>query len=120
MTLFMATYNYFYVLYCQDQSFYGGYTTDLKRRLDEHNQGIGAKYTRPAKRRPIKCLYAEAYPTKSLAMKAEYAFKKHSRQDKELFLSQQGIHAPYQDLDQAIINYQHMGEEDQHAEPKEL
>lgn len=38
----MATDQFFYVLLCNDQSFYGGYTTDLSRRLLEHNTGTGA------------------------------------------------------------------------------
>ena len=37
--------HYFYVLLCQDGSFYGGYTTEPERRLTEHNSGTGAKYT---------------------------------------------------------------------------
>ena len=40
--------HYFYVLLCQDGSFYGGYTTEPERRLTEHNSGTGAKYTRLA------------------------------------------------------------------------
>ncbi len=55
--------HYFYVLRCNDQSFYGGYTTDLSRRLLEHNKGIGAKYTRPASRRPLQMIHAESFST---------------------------------------------------------
>lgn len=44
---------YFYVLLCKDNSFYGGYTTDLTRRLKEHNEGTGAKYTHPKSRRHL-------------------------------------------------------------------
>ena len=51
---FMETNHYFYVLHCRDNTFYGGYTTDLARRLQEHNNGTGAKYTRLQKRRPVK------------------------------------------------------------------
>lgn len=78
--------HYFYVLLCRDQSFYGGYTTDLLRRLNEHNQGTGAKYTHPASRRPVKMIHAEAFATRSEATKAEAAFKKKKRKSKEQYL----------------------------------
>lgn len=86
--------SYFYVLYCKDESFYGGYTTDLIRREKEHNTGEGAKYTKPFMRRPVKMIYAEAFETRSKATKAEYAFKKQSRKKKEEFLKVQGIRFP--------------------------
>lgn len=86
--------SYFYVLYCKDASFYGGYTTDLVRREKEHNSGEGAKYTKPFMRRPVKMIYAEAFETRSEATKAEYAFKKQSRKKKEEFLKLQGIKFP--------------------------
>lgn len=78
--------HYFYVLFCADRTFYAGYTTDLKRREEEHNTGIGAKYTRPDYRRPLRMIYAEAYQTRSEAMKREAAFKKLSRPEKENYL----------------------------------
>lgn len=79
--------HYFYVLLCQDNSFYGGYTTDLNRRLNEHNTGTGAKYTHPVSRRPVKMIHAECFTTRSDATKAEAAFKKLSRKQKENYLS---------------------------------
>ncbi|MGB6178678.1 GIY-YIG nuclease family protein [Carnobacterium sp.] len=86
--------SYFYVLFCKDESFYGGYTTDLVRREKEHNTGGGAKYTKPAIRRPVKMIYAEAFNTRSEATKAEYAFKKKTRRKKEEFLEKEGIQFP--------------------------
>lgn len=83
-----ADHHYFYVLSCRDQTFYGGYTTDLIRREKEHNQGIGAKYTRPASRRPLQMIHAEAFSSRSEATKAEAAFKKLRRKDKEQYLTQ--------------------------------
>lgn len=80
------TYHYFYVLLCRDGSFYGGYTTDPKRRLKEHNAGIGAKYTRVPSRLPVKMIYTEKFITRSQATKAEYTFKKLSRTKKMAFL----------------------------------
>ena len=79
---------FFYVLECKDGTFYAGYTVDLARRLAEHNQGIGAKYTRPATRRPLKMIHFESFETKSAAMQAEAAFKKLSRTQKEKYLNQ--------------------------------
>ncbi len=78
--------HYFYVLLCKDSTFYGGYTTDLARRLNEHNQGIGAKYTKLAKRRPLQMIHAECFSTRSEAQKAEYAFKQLTRRQKETYL----------------------------------
>lgn len=73
--------HYFYVLECRDQSFYAGYTTDLLRREKEHNAGIGCKYTKS--RRPVKMIYHEDFATRSEATKAEAAFKKLTRKQKE-------------------------------------
>lgn len=78
--------HYFYVLLCKDDTFYGGYTTDLARRLNEHNQGIGAKYTKLSKRRPLQMIHAECFSTRSEAQKAEYAFKQLTRRQKETYL----------------------------------
>lgn len=78
--------HYFYVLLCKDHSFYGGYTTDLARRLTQHNEGIGAKYTRLQTRRPLTMIHAEVFESRSEATKAEAAFKKLSRRNKEIYL----------------------------------
>jgi putative endonuclease len=75
---------YFYVLKCNDDSYYGGYTTDPARRLSEHNQGIGAKYTR--NRKPVQMIHLESFESKSEAMKAESAFKKLTRPAKLRYL----------------------------------
>lgn len=87
--------SFFYVLHCKDGTFYGGYTTDLTRRLDEHNRGVGAKYTRPQRRRPLKMIYAESFESRSAATKAEAAFKKLKRKQKEQYIKQYGVHKPY-------------------------
>lgn len=86
--------SYFYVLFCKDNSLYAGYTVDLKRREKEHNSGNGAKYTRPQSRRPLKMIYAESYPTRSEATKAEAAFKKLTRPNKEKYLQENGVLLP--------------------------
>ena len=76
--------HYFYVLMCNDGSYYAGYTNDLQKRLKTHNEGKGAKYTRG--RLPVSIIYHEEFQTKQEAMKAEYAFKQLDRKKKENFL----------------------------------
>ncbi|MBS4210782.1 GIY-YIG nuclease family protein [Bacillus sp. FJAT-50079] len=80
----MKTKHFFYVLECNDGSFYGGYTVDLERRLLQHNRGKGAKYTRM--KRPVKMIYSEEFADKREAMQAEYSFKQMPRRKKEEFL----------------------------------
>lgn len=75
----------FYVLECADGTYYAGYTNDLIKRVDVHNQGKGAKYTRA--RLPVSCIYKETYETKQLAMKAEYAFKQLRKTDKITYIA---------------------------------
>lgn len=71
-----------YLLRCADGSFYAGITTDLARRLDEHNNGVaGAKYTRA--RRPVTLAWSEQAADRSAASKREYAVRKLPRADKE-------------------------------------
>ncbi|WP_427137886.1 GIY-YIG nuclease family protein [Psychrobacillus psychrodurans] len=70
----------FYVLECKDGSYYAGYTNDLVKRINVHNAGKGAKYTRA--KRPVNCIYSELYETKQEAMQAEYAFKQLTRKQK--------------------------------------
>ena len=76
-----------YVVLCYDNSFYCGITTDLVRRLKQHNGVIsgGAKYTRG--RRPCRYVYTEKAADRSAASKLEYYFKKLSRKKKEEYIS---------------------------------
>ena len=69
--------NYAYLLLCADGSLYAGWTNDLRRRLQAHNEGAGAKYTRG--RRPVRLAYAESFETKAEALKRECQFKKMRR-----------------------------------------
>ncbi|WP_426605794.1 GIY-YIG nuclease family protein [Spiroplasma endosymbiont of Glossina fuscipes fuscipes] len=87
--------HYFYVLVCADKTLYAGYTVDLVRREQEHNLGIGAKYTALSKQRPVKIIYWEEYKTRSVAMQREAAFKQLSRVDKINFLRKQNIDLPF-------------------------
>jgi len=60
-----------YIVRCQDGSYYTGITTDLARRIAEHNSTSGgARYTRP--RRPVSLVYAETAPDRSAACRREY------------------------------------------------
>ncbi|MBQ5832008.1 MAG: GIY-YIG nuclease family protein [Selenomonadales bacterium] len=72
---------YVYMLSCADGSLYTGWTNDLAKRLDNHQAGKGAKYTRS--RLPVTLAYYETYETESEARKRECAIKKLSRQQKE-------------------------------------
>lgn len=76
--------HYFYVLECADQSFYAGYTNNVDKRVDVHNAGKGAKYTRA--RGPVECIYVEEFETKQEAMRAEYAFKQLTRKQKMKYI----------------------------------
>ncbi|MEC2076578.1 GIY-YIG nuclease family protein [Metabacillus fastidiosus] len=80
--------HFFYVLECKDGSYYAGYTVDLAARVEKHNAGKGAKYTRA--RKPVKLLYNERFETKSEALKMEYSFKKLSRIEKEKYIRKNG------------------------------
>jgi putative endonuclease len=74
----------FYVLECGDGSYYAGYTNDLTRRVNVHNTGKGAKYTRA--RLPVSCIFQENFDTKQEAMRAEYAFKQLKKIDKTKYI----------------------------------
>lgn len=70
-----------YVVECCDGSLYTGITLDLDRRMKQHNDGVGAKYTRS--RRPIKLLVHQPMRSHSAALKREHAFRQLSREDKQ-------------------------------------
>lgn len=64
-----------YMVRCKDNSYYTGITTDLSRRLKEHNSSRkGAHYTRS--RRPVQLVYFEKVPSRSIAARREYQIKK--------------------------------------------
>lgn len=72
---------YVYILECSDKTLYTGITTDLKRRISEHNSSeLGAKYTSP--RRPVKIIYSKKFKNRSLASKEEARIKKLKRNNK--------------------------------------
>ena len=75
-----------YIVQCVDDTYYTGITTDVNRRVSEHNsQKGGARYTRG--KQPVSLVYSEPSANRSLASKREYEIKQLSRQKKEwLFL----------------------------------
>ena len=69
-----------YILECSDGSLYTGITNDLSRRIKEHKDGTGAKYTQS---HPVeKCVYSEECATRSLALRREAAIKRLPRAKK--------------------------------------
>lgn len=72
--------NYAYLVRCADGTLYAGWTTDLARRVRDHNEGRGAKYTRS--RRPVTLVYSEPFGTREEALRREAALKRLSRAEK--------------------------------------
>lgn len=73
---------YVYILRCADGTLYTGVTTDVERRVEEHNGTVrGAAYTRS--RQPVACVYTESCDGRSAALKREYRIKQLSREEKE-------------------------------------
>ena len=71
-----------YMLTCRDQSIYTGITNDLKARVAKHNAGKGARYTRPARRRPASVSAIIRVEDKSTALRIEARIKSLSRPEK--------------------------------------
>lgn len=71
---------YVYILECKDGTLYTGWTTDIEKRLSQHNHGKGAKYTRS--RIPVILKYSEKFSTKKEALQREYFIKQLSREEK--------------------------------------
>lgn len=76
---------FLYIVECSDKSLYAGITTDVARRIQEHNESPkGAKYTKA--RRPVSVRIVWEYPDRSLASKAEIAFKRCRLEKKQLLI----------------------------------
>ena len=72
---------YLYILKCADDTLYTGITTDLERRVDEHNtSNLGARYT--SARRPVRLVYSKGYKDRSSASKEEARIKKLKKESK--------------------------------------
>ncbi|OYT53955.1 MAG: endonuclease [Candidatus Altiarchaeales archaeon ex4484_2] len=70
-----------YMLRCSDGSLYTGYTSDLRRRLEEHKNGRGSRYVRS--RLPVYLVHVEGFTRRKDAMKREREIKKLSRKQKK-------------------------------------
>lgn len=72
-----------YILRCADDTLYTGITTDLERRIVEHNNDNkkGAKYTRV--RRPVTPVYRESSASRATASRREHQLKKLTRPEKK-------------------------------------
>ena len=78
--------NCVYIVECRDGSYYTGWTNHPLLRLQAHNEGRGAKYTKS--RRPVHFIYIETYETKEEAMSREFFIKKMKRAGKERLISE--------------------------------
>jgi len=76
--------HYVYILQCFDGSYYIGYTTNLKNRLKEHNEGSGGRNTRI--KRPVQLLHTERFQNKYAALKREAQMKRWTRAKKEALI----------------------------------
>ena len=79
---------YVYIVRCADQTLYTGIATDLDARIEKHNTGQGAKYTRG--RRPVKLVYQECAVDRSTALRREIEIKR-MEQSAKLELAGTGI-----------------------------
>jgi putative endonuclease len=84
---------YVYILRCRDNSLYTGISTDVEARLEKHNAGKGAAYTRS--RVPVTLVWFKACKTESAARKREALMKRWSKAQKEAFLQDQGVMVKY-------------------------
>ena len=81
--------HYVYIVECHDGTYYTGYTTDVERRVGEHNDGTGAKYTRG--RTPVELVHTESFDSKSAAMSREYEIKQLTRREKERLVASSAV-----------------------------
>ena len=77
--------NYTYMLKCSDRTLHTGWTNDIFLRVEKHNSGKGAKYTKA--RRPVELAYYEEFETKEQAMKREYAIKQLGRKENQKLIA---------------------------------
>ena len=76
-----------YILTCRDGTLYTGMTNDLSSRINTHNSGNGAKYTRS--RLPVSLAASFECESKSAALKKEAEIKRLSRKDKLKLINNQ-------------------------------
>ncbi len=71
-----------YLLRCADGTLYCGWTTDVERRLEQHQAGVASRYT--SSRRPVEVAWSRAMASRSEAMREEARIKRLSRAEKLL------------------------------------
>ena len=72
--------NFTYIVKCSDGSLYTGWTNHLYARIQAHNEGHGAKYTKS--RRPVVLVWSKEFDTKEEALREEWRIKHLSRSQK--------------------------------------
>ncbi len=75
---------YVYIVQCTDNTYYTGMAKDVETRINQHNTGKGAKYTKG--RSPVLLKYKETYNTVGEALKREHEIKKLSRKQKQMLI----------------------------------
>lgn len=70
-----------YIVQCKDGTYYTGYALDIEKRVELHNTGKGAKYTR--NRRPVELVWYKTCKNRIFAMRAENTIKRFKREDKK-------------------------------------
>lgn len=85
-----STYKYYvYILRCSDGSYYTGYTSDIQKRLKQHQDGSGSTYTKT--QTPVELVYREELPDKPSALKREKQIKKLTIFDKEKLIEKSRV-----------------------------
>lgn len=74
-----------YIVECSDKTLYTGISTDVDKRINTHNNGKGAKYTKY--KLPVKLVYFKEFENKSEASKEEYRIKQLKKSDKKLLIN---------------------------------
>ncbi|MEG0808202.1 MAG: GIY-YIG nuclease family protein [Alistipes sp.] len=75
---------YLYILRCKNGTFYVGSTVNIDKRLQEHQAGVGANYTR--RHRPVKLVYLQHYPCIATAFHIEQQLHKWSHSKKQALI----------------------------------
>ncbi|AXF56571.1 GIY-YIG nuclease family protein [Salicibibacter kimchii] len=78
--------HYVYILECRDGSYYTGYAREPFVRLEKHNEGTGAKYTRG--RGPVTLIHLQAFPSKETAMREEWRIKQLTKAEKKQLIAE--------------------------------
>jgi putative endonuclease len=78
---------YVYIVECADGTLYTGWTVNVEQRVNVHNAGRGAHYTRM--HGPVKLVYVEELPDRVAALKREFEIKRWPREKKQKLIRDQ-------------------------------